>query len=1273
MKKRLYKRISLILVIALLCTSIPVTVSDHNLSATSPLTEVVGDSAVASAAVRETGTIRDLRKKDSPSYKKGEAVVYMRTAKEFSTGKSSFDSQINIKNVLDFGTYGTSSLSRKVVVVSSDSYSTRQLIRKMKKKQGVLYAEPNYCFQAAGITNDSYSDYQWYLDNQGQNGGTPGEDISVTSGWNTLNSGEQSNKPVVAVIDTGIDFENEDLKNRLWTNTNTRNLKGLHGYDFVNYDTDPSDDNGHGTHVAGIIAAQTGNNAGIAGVSPDVSIMALKFLDQDGAGYLEDALAAYSYIYAAQLLGVNVVAINNSWGGQTEDNYVSDIFTTVVNLVGERGAVSVWAAGNESTNNDTIYGLPASMDSPYLISVAASDENGCLSSFSNYGAKTVDLAAPGSNILSSVSYPCYNPTIYSNEQQAQISSIYQDFDKPETSYRVTTGEAIDLSDFISLGEKEERYLNSTASSITTASGFGLSSTESSRCLSLMLQNCVKGEMYNLAFDYEAPDDTTETSHYYNSITLRSSQIPDKGDLLLFVVDVARKSDGNYIFDDTISGYILEETTANEPWMHLQFPVAEGIRKNEKRSFLLVAIPLSPGNYELQIDDLGISNSVNDIQAKAFLGTYDFESGTSMAAPVVTGALALMSTLHPEYSGAKLRAAICGMVAPKASMSGKLKHEGVLDFDYQNRIEPTINSAIATADGILLLGYFFGSSGTVWVNGTAYNESQVTWSDESILIPYTSYTNKMVDFQVETTNGTALLSTFVYQNGQDFNTVLTSSELFEDGQIFSDGKELYAMTESGLLYQYGLYEDLEDVDGGISEESEKDALQNYYNATGTYYAWNIVSVIDPAELFGSDSESMQLTLASEFLCLNDTIYGIISYGTDYVQSYYIVGFDKEKYTWSIVASLPEDETARNLEHSTFTAYNSALYLIGGYNSTTGTASTMVRKYDVHTKLWTMDKDLPQGRYMAKGRQVGNKLYLCLGGDGTNQVPATLIYDGSSWTVSGATLAAKEPSYLYYSVSEQTSIYEIDEYTGETTYYRQVPYFDAGIGIGKNSLYYTGLTADTYGDVFSYDCTKDIYVTSDYSLKGVSGFISGVSAGETYYVLYWSDMLNYVSTLISFPITSGNVTIKDKSKKGGKVKGAGEFLPGTTTVLYAKGNKGYKAQYFTYDGKKVSGYFSTIVTKDHTVKAKVKKLVSQLKFKKKVYKVKAGKTLNLCSCLTKKIAADKLKFSSSRKKFATVNKKGIVTAKKNGIGKTISITVKTTDGSKLKTSCRIKITA
>ncbi|MGW8257140.1 MAG: S8 family serine peptidase, partial [Thermoguttaceae bacterium] len=231
--------------------------------------------------------------------------------------------------------------------------------------------------------------------------------INAPAAWN-LTTGSHS--VVVGVVDTGIDYTHVDLAANIWTNPGEIPQNGIdddgdgfvddvHGFDFVNNDGNPMDDNGHGTHVSGIIAATGNNSLGITGVNWGVSLMALKFLDSSGAGYVSDAIRAVNYATMMKSrYGVNVCALNNSWGG----GGYSSALAAAIEASNNANILFVAAAGNSGTNTDLSAQYPAGYNSANVISVAASDRNDQLASFSCYGATTVDLAAPGVSIYSTV-------------------------------------------------------------------------------------------------------------------------------------------------------------------------------------------------------------------------------------------------------------------------------------------------------------------------------------------------------------------------------------------------------------------------------------------------------------------------------------------------------------------------------------------------------------------------------------------------------------------------------------------------------------------------------------------------------------------------------------------------------------------------------------------------------------------------------------------------------------------------------------------------------
>ncbi len=270
---------------------------------------------------------------------------------------------------------------------------------------GVVYAEPDYKYCVAAIPNDPMFGQLWGMNNTGQNGGTVDADIDAPEAWNIAQS---ASNIIVAVIDTGVDYTHPDLAANMWTNTAELNgtagvdddgngyVDDIYGYDFVNNDGDPIDDYFHGTHCAGTIGAVGNNGIGVAGVCWNVKIMALKFLDAGGGGYTADAISCIQY---AIQMGAKLTS--NSWGGYGYSQALYD----AIKESQTAGQLFVAAAMNDTNNNDLLPAYPASYDLDNIIAVMATDRNDTMSSFSNWGATTVDLAAPGTDIYST--FPTY--------------------------------------------------------------------------------------------------------------------------------------------------------------------------------------------------------------------------------------------------------------------------------------------------------------------------------------------------------------------------------------------------------------------------------------------------------------------------------------------------------------------------------------------------------------------------------------------------------------------------------------------------------------------------------------------------------------------------------------------------------------------------------------------------------------------------------------------------------------------------------------------------
>ena len=309
-----------------------------------------------------------------------------------------------------------------------ETIGTEQAIDVLSKNPSVKYAEKNGIFHAETIPNDTHFDKLWGLHNTGQAEGTVDADIDAPEAWDIFTG---SSDIVVAVIDSGVDYNHEDLAANIWINWDEYNgtpgvdddsngyVDDVYGWDFVNNDNDPMDDYSymeiyHGTHVSGTIGAQGNNGKGVTGVNWNVRIMVLKSLDAYGGGTTANLVQAidYSTDNGAHLS-------NNSWGGYDYSQSMYYAITRAMNA----GKLFIAAAGNDGLDTDQTRHYPSCYSHDNIISVAATNNKDELSIRSNYGARTVDLGAPGGWWVQSGETP-NEDDIYSTKRYDDYQFLY---------------------------------------------------------------------------------------------------------------------------------------------------------------------------------------------------------------------------------------------------------------------------------------------------------------------------------------------------------------------------------------------------------------------------------------------------------------------------------------------------------------------------------------------------------------------------------------------------------------------------------------------------------------------------------------------------------------------------------------------------------------------------------------------------------------------------------------------------------------------------------
>lgn len=282
--------------------------------------------------------------------------------------------------------------------------SAEEALERLRALPDVLYAEPDARVRLLTTPDDPLFPSQWGLLNTGQQGGTPGADVGATEAWDVTTG---SLEVAVGVVDSGVAYDHPDLAPNIFTNAAECDGDGTdddgngfaddcHGIDARAWRGDPSDGYGHGTHLAGIIGAVGNNATGIGGVAWRVTIVPCKFIGDDGAGWVSDALTCLDYLAALKDRGLNLVATNNSWGGGPYSQALAD----AIESHRERGILFIAAAGNDGHDTDQYPLFPAAYTHANVIAVAAVSDREALTSFSREGRRSVHLAAPGDRILS---------------------------------------------------------------------------------------------------------------------------------------------------------------------------------------------------------------------------------------------------------------------------------------------------------------------------------------------------------------------------------------------------------------------------------------------------------------------------------------------------------------------------------------------------------------------------------------------------------------------------------------------------------------------------------------------------------------------------------------------------------------------------------------------------------------------------------------------------------------------------------------------------------
>ena len=1219
---------------------------------------------VQAAAISNGKAFHVKEKKTKLFYKEGEALVLFKknsgSAKKAAGKAVGTEPDVTVAETWNFNApknspsgvkgkaAGKSSVSQDlhIALVKSKTLDTRSLIKLLKSKKNVQTAEPNYIVKAAAV-NDTFFDYQWGLDNNGQNGGVKGKSANISTKWD---KGIKGSEKVVAIVDTGIDYEHEDLQGNIWENTYQPDLQGEHGFDFVNNDDDPMDDGNHGTHCAGIIGAKGNNGAGISGVNQNIKLMGLKFLDADGSGVASGAVNAYHYINKALEVGVPIVAINNSWGGGEP----SEIFEKLIELVGQKGAVSVFAAGNESNDNDEYCDFPSGIDSPYKVSVAAVNEKNELAGFSNYGKTTVDLAAPGADILSTVSGECYNPTIYDSAKQKEISRHFNDFEGSNT-WGIPEASTLDSAD----GNKGM----TCQTSITSGEYFGKET--SGKSLKVSINGVKRGDFVAVRIPYTIGKNL-EADQFPRLSVMAKILGPEKysGECAFSLMDVPAGTPVQQLEDYLMSGsYIAGKDNF---WTHLECMAGEWEEKPESnREMVFLIAYADAGDYEIYLDDIGISR--DSVKPESF-GKYDFYNGTSMATPFVTGAVALAAAEAPKEGAEERIGRVFAYVEKEAGLQDKVSTGGALDFSKFAAVAPRISSVhVDTAKKQLILRGSGLDAPDLNVKVNNKEAKILSKTKTKAIVKDEDWINRQVDITIAGGGKTVTKEDVYLVKGKTPYTAEQNLSLPEEAKILAtNGKELYFADSETDIVQAAVPGKKASVFQPVCQVEAEKLFKKSSNGDLADYDFTFGK-----DLVYSDGMLYNVAAYSQISSSDESAggdFGWIIIGDDwesgptsaaYSSQFKLLAFDAKTGKTIDLGGLPSD--MKRIADWTLASYNGKLYLMGGYDFAKKEVSRKVKIFDPASKKWSAGPSLPEGRAAGRAVQSGNCLVYTLGyGAGQTGIaedkqncPVNLILEGNTWKTSSREITPYEAKAT---VKRSGTIYQV---------------FDGSVGICKGGMFYAGIPTDGLGDTFRYDIKKDSFSAEKYSkindLYAGHSF-TGIPVGG---VLYGCDENgdNY-----RVAISSGLVKVQSPKVKGGMIQGANtDVMPGTKVILKAKPDWGYGLRTFTVNGKKVKGTTKTIrLVSTQKAAVSFKKLVSAIKLNEKNITLQAGKSFKLKVKVSPVNAADKrVIYTSGNKRYAAVNSKGVITAKKAGIGKTVKITAKAKDGSGKKAVCKVKI--
>ena len=680
------------------------------------------------------------------------------------------------------------SAAETLMLVTSDSLSTEEIIAAAGARSDVLFAEPDYITfydpedsrtaevpEALAAGTADYSRFQWALHNTGLlNQGTVGLGIGNTGGLTG------SDSVVIAVMDTGIDYTNPDLQDRmvnldLYPELQAETGCGRYGYNAVAGETasdcyDYAVGTTHGTHCAGIIAAAD-NGSGVSGVMQKGRLLSVRIFGKNSEYcFTSDTIRGYSWLTAAKKAGVNVRAVNCSFGG----GGVRLAEQAAIQQAAAADIIAVYASGNSSADCDI--NSYSSSNTPLTagkLTVNAMDSRGQVSGFSNYGRLSTDLFAPGQDILSTIGSLSVDFQAFTAALDSSRILVYNSFEEQGGS--ADTEQDVNPLTYHYWSETAADHLGAVVTADTTAANHLVFLGSGSI---LIPRPAGSDAAVLVTAPVDLSSDTGRTIYLGAACRTDADQA--------FIKVSYRKKDGTYTAESAKEYDLAGRAITWRASFYTQVPDSSEVDFEHFQMRLSIT-------YQNQAQMLGIDS----IGLGYGLEPYAVYSGTSMAAPMVTGAFGLLAAEYPAESGLQIAARLRGGTADSTAMEDLCRSGGYLNVAKAALDpNPVVESITISGGTAVLEGYFFGSQGSVTAGGKS--AAITAWDDTSVTVTLPGGLNGLQEFVLTDAAGqhgrnyadlgsAADFTRLAVPSGGLLNSLVSNSLAALDGSIWQLGQ------------------------------------------------------------------------------------------------------------------------------------------------------------------------------------------------------------------------------------------------------------------------------------------------------------------------------------------------------------------------------------------------------------------------------------------------------------------------------------------------------